>query len=138
MNTERLLKLADHLESGKLLHPMFDYTVYNLVDDQSEEEIESAGGNVCGTAGCAIGEAPAIWPDKFKFDRNYVVLKNSVGEDSESTCTIFSEWFGISTMDYRFLFLPCDLDNPLSQSASPKEVAQHIRKFVEYGGIYTT
>ncbi len=51
MNKERLLALADHLERGKLGHEKFDFGCYNNTDS-----------NVCGTAGCGIGECPILFP----------------------------------------------------------------------------
>ena len=49
MNRERLLRLADHLDHGKLGHEEFDFKQYN---DTTE--------SMCGTAGCAIGECPIL------------------------------------------------------------------------------
>lgn len=51
MNKRRLLKLATHLETGKLGHRHFYFGAYNL---------GAVTANKCGTSGCAIGELPII------------------------------------------------------------------------------
>lgn len=52
---KRLRKLADHLMHGKLGHKRFDFNEYNLPSEGFDEK-------GCGTAGCAIGECPIVFP----------------------------------------------------------------------------
>jgi hypothetical protein len=51
---ERLLKLAGHIESGKLGHDRFDFGHISVKAE-------------CGTLGCAMGELPFCFPEAFKF-----------------------------------------------------------------------
>lgn len=102
---KRLLKLARHLESGKLFHNRFDYRII------SQE-------TSCGTVGCAVGEAMHLFGKKRPGVDNYAESVNL---------------FGISSEEYGFLFCPqavIGLKSPLSPYATEYEVALHIRKFV--------
>lgn len=61
---ERLLILAEHLEKGKLGHDQFSLMVFDRITP-------------CGTAGCAIGECPTIWPDHWDMWHSRPILKDS-------------------------------------------------------------
>lgn len=134
MNKERLLKLADHLENGELAHKVFDYSTYNSTPGEYLDI------NVCGTAGCAIGELPAVWPGVFVWYGS-TILK--IGNHYSSTGGSARSWFDLNNHEYEFLFIPSELQsmesmaiNPLGKTATKEQVAQHIRRFVEHGGIY--
>lgn len=128
MNKTRLLKLATHLESGKLGHAKFDFNQFN---------IGGAGPDKCGTRGCAIGECPIAFPRQWKFGLDGMpVLRDSVVGWTHSSGEKF---FRISTAQFEFLFLPYGgsaYPNELDVGATASAVAKHIRKFVARGGIY--
>lgn len=125
---DRLAELETHLRYGQLGHASFSFArVVQLTP--------------CGTAGCALGELPFIWPKDWRFE----------GRASESGYTgwprmdlhdLFSgalDWFGIGMEEYDHLFLP-GKQNPkyggeyLSCSATAEEVAGNIRAFREKMG----
>lgn len=124
MNKQRLLKLAKHLESGKLGHKKFDYYVYNAGKYDK---------NGCGTIGCALGECPIIFKDWiFESSTSLPILKKKLFcEPLESA----EEFFGLNWQEARFLFMPNH--NNLPDNATRKQVVAHIRKFVRHGGIYS-
>lgn len=117
MNKQRLLKLAEHLESGELGHDIFDFNNYH------EEKN-------CKTSGCAIGECPYVFPEDWIFDilptlRDYSYL--TVERASQ-------KFFDLTRDEYYFIFTPSGPYNPegyLPKNATKEEVAAHIRKFVE-------
>lgn len=103
MQTERLQKLADHLR-GPLAASRFDFTRLWRVTD-------------CGTAGCALGELPDIWPE----DWHLVELPNNFGSllnefeprlietKCQGAWEAFQDaevFFGISDDEATFLFQP--------------------------------
>ncbi len=122
MNKERLLKLAEHLESGKLGHKEFYFGNYNV------GEFDGRG---CGTSGCAIGECPIVFKE-WKFDDNGtpVVGKSQTAESSGT------KFFNISISEYEHLFYPFSQNvemyggNTLGYSATKEQVASNIRAFV--------
>lgn len=114
MRADRLLRLAEHLEGGKLGHIRFNYAITH---------------SYCGIVGCAMGELPYIWPDEFKFLDGYMSVFNKKRLDLnfvEAQC----EFFGISDYERNYLFFPMMNGNTLRGSASKEEVAAHIRSFV--------
>lgn len=120
MNKERLLTLAAHLRTGKMGHKIFNFAVLNTDDDDNHV-------NVCGTQGCAMGELPIVWPEKFDF-RSFDMDKVQI-------------WFDIDIYERFFLFyhrpkVIFATYNTLPEDATKEEVALHIEKFVENGGIY--
>lgn len=135
MNKERLLKLADHLEHGKLGHKVFDFTKLNYNDISDE--------NRCGTNGCAIGECPIVFPEFWQFSKEYAyspLLKSDHHFGDSFSCA--TEFFEISFYDADYLFIPSEDDdetNPedsdgfLNAKSTKEEVAARIREFV--GGI---
>lgn len=126
---KRLLKLADHLEHGKLGHKIFDYSAYNTTDDY-----KTALYGKCGTHGCAIGECPIAFPGSWEFGRNgFPVLKNKA-DVLESG----KEFFNLSANEYRTLFIGNSLYSNgkrvfrlLREKARRKTVAKRLRKFVK-------
>jgi hypothetical protein len=128
IHAERLLKLADHLENGKMGHKEFDFAKYNRgpLDD-----------NGCGTAGCAMGECPFVFPDDFTFALPHgdVTLKTHLF--SSSTLLSGMIFFDIRNDEYSYLFNPRGKhdvlgNNNLTQLSTKEEVAQNIRDFVAY------
>lgn len=135
MNKDRLLKLADHLDSGQLIHKKFDFRIFNTA---------GTADNPCGTSGCAIGECPAIF-DEWTFDINfYPALK----ENSDGwPLTDAETFFGLSAYQADILFTPSGMYDirtwhlKLDRNATRFDVAKHIRKFVseqEFANITET
>ena len=122
MNVERLEKLAEHLESGQLGHEVFDFSTYN-----------NSGEPSCGTAGCALGECPIIWPNKWRFDRDGAPIIKSK-PFPHSSATVF---FKIDSDEAGHLFYP-NKQKPnlyggkeLDETATRYEVAANIREFIK-------
>lgn len=137
MNKERLLKLAEHLDKGKLGHKRFDFRVFNSnVEYKLKKKApiySEPGGNVCGTNGCAIGELPFVFPDAVEFSHAGIRFHNR----TEDVCS----FFGIDFHEKYFLFFPREYSSDFSRlpaRAGRHQVAAHIRKFVANGGIYVT
>ena len=140
MNKERLLKLAEHIESGELGHKKFDFRQYNLQKNGFSPDPYS-----CGYAGCAIGECPIIFPEDWVFNKiAKPVLKNFTSDnfDDPSECT--AKFFDLRELEVKFLFYPGKriitkkglITYSPSEKATRQQIAKHIKKFVEFGGIY--
>ncbi len=122
---ERLLKLADHLEWGKLGHDEFTiirYSDFNFC-------------RPCGTTGCAIGECPFLFPDKWEFSGCAPIL---IGGDKSLNPIIFAmEFFGATKQEASHLFVEDAQETiryggqRLFENATKEEVAANIREFVK-------
>ncbi len=140
---DRLLKLAAHLETGKLGHKKFDFSTYN-----STPGIWELAPKECGTNGCAIGECPFLFPKHWEIRLSAPVLKNFTAveylNDSEESGEKF---FGLTSNEYTLLFIPqCPFDpeyyeemdkspwnrGPITSKATAKQVAKSIRNFVAW------
>jgi hypothetical protein len=128
MNAERLLKLAEHLETGKLGHEKFDFSYYNASDELGAAHLSPN----CGAVGCAIGECPIVFPDEWRFnDQGFPVT----GLHFNSTDS-GKEFFRLSEEEYEHLFLPHHQDYDrfggvdLNDHATKELVAANIRAFV--------
>lgn len=128
MNKKRLLKLADHLEKGKLGHKRFDFSQYNNVLKPE-----------CGTAGCAIGECPIVFPSNWKFDERGAPVLKRFRRANPVFQTINSGeiFFDLDDNEFAHLFTP-EQQLPdtyggkiLTSKATRKQVAANIRAFVE-------
>lgn len=111
MNAERLLKLADHLENGKLFTPKFDITRWH-----------------CSTSGCAIGECPGLFPDEWRFDSGLPTLKGKFDPLGSA-----EDFFGLNGKQAEYLFLDKeygDYEDDLANMITKKTVAKRIRDFV--------
>ena len=133
----RLLKLADFL--SKLPKQKFDFTLFG--DERGKPMLDAlaAGKTACGTVGCAIGWAPAVFPRSLRWlrSRNRGNTAVDVGfcdvrtkRDSFKTAARF---FSLTSEEVRYVFSP--FEGPLPETATPKRVAQHIRRFVKRGGM---
>ncbi len=128
MHKRRLLKLAEHLESGKLGHKKFDFSTLNTTDDFTIPR------GVCGTLGCAIGECPIAFPMLWRFnpESGTPELLNGT-EDFEAAET----FFGISMLQGEHLFCPNQQETSayggrvLGDHATAQQVAANIRAFVK-------
>lgn len=135
LHKKRLLKLADHLERGKLIHQRFNFNRWNA--DEQGEQLEING---CGFAGCAIGECPGVFK-AWGWKRGHPIL-NKNRRVSVSPERSAMEWFGLMEAEVRHLFIPTDFlgDNQfpkeyggrvLFATATPKQVAANIRAFIK-------
>lgn len=121
IGNERLLKLATHLETGKLGHKVFDFGQYN---DSILPQ--------CGTAGCALGECPIVFPDEWEFgDFGTLILRPfQYGGRSGAVC-----FFELNQAEVERLFFPktisCSGHSVLPVDATREQVAAGIRAFVE-------
>lgn len=145
IRTDLLRQLADHLLNGKLGHNIFSFTTFNNTEQ-----------NICGTVGCAAGECPIVWPDKWRFAKKRSVrlmdseddnLANSQNETWADLCKFFNI---IPIMSYH-LFCPSEWDNEIDEwvssdinqqtelfggeilgnDATKQEVAQNILAFCD-------
>lgn len=127
----RLLKLAKHLESGKLGHDNF-----SLMEIHAEKVP-----GVCGTVGCAMGEMPFVFPDQFEFaylSDSYADLGCGIvkmkGGYMDGWWKDICEFFLITSKEQNHLFYHGKSGNgfdELPSDATPQHVAKHIRAFVE-------
>lgn len=126
IHKRRLLKLAKHLKHGKLGHKKFDFGTYNNVSVAK-----------CGTAGCALGECPILWPRYWKFTTTGVTrpqFQDSFFSEGDSA----KEWFGLSEEESNHLFYPRGQQpekfggaGELPGSATRKQVAANMVAFIK-------
>lgn len=143
---ERLLKLADHIEKmpkgdghqeGKA---GFDF---NFIAVKQE----------CGTAACAVGSMPAVWPDKFRYGGDYGKsaenvpsgdylnvfprrIRGGVPLSRVMNLTLATRFFGLTGSEANALFIPFNQYGLLGletmgTNVSGADVAKNIRVFVK-------
>ena len=122
----RLMKLAEHLESGTLGHDRFNFSTIHV------DRVDSD----CKSVGCAMGELPFVFPKQWKFDRDDVVLRsgNTPAWGEQIELLDVADFFGIEEPDVYSLFYPGPKSvgySGLQMTATRKQVARHIRRFVE-------
>lgn len=136
MNKERLLQLAEHLDTGDLGHEEFNFNTFNSTDGMLA--IEQVG--KCGTNGCALGECPILWPEDWVFGAMGYPETGAESAHGNSNHVIRAAeiWFGISGNSVRRLFMPKSdfgevpmVSGQLRADADRHAVAKHIREFVE-------
>lgn len=121
---ERLEKLADHLESGKLGHDQFFFGTWHNDRDYA----------FCGTAGCAVGELPFLFPDDWGIDGKYPILRVAPDLAPEDAAMSF---FDLGVDEVEHLFIPELQDTDvyggefLLVSATKEQVASNIREFLK-------
>ena len=126
MKTRRLLKLAEHLESGELGHQKFDFSRFNNTTEPK-----------CGTAGCAIGELPVIDRRNWMWNNVGSPVLRVPARGSYSPIGDAAAYFGIPYAAASHLFLPHGQDTEqfggrkLGDRAKREQVAANIRAFVE-------
>lgn len=141
MNAERLLTLAAHLKSDRRGHKIFDFRF--VTSGLRDEERHG-----CGTAGCALGELPVVWPDAWDFGEplttmsfNYSVRLKS--QDWSYACGLSAhsgacEWFELSEDEVSALFYANKIlagispIQALPNSATAKQVADRFIAFVKW------
>lgn len=142
----RLLKLAEHLERGKLIHAVFDFSVLNVTCSDLEQwnsfkkdncgyplGVTSYPPHKCGTLGCALGEMPAV-SKKWNFSKESEPhLKGSRKGSFDSA----EGWFGLEEQEAAHLFAPGEQEpkyyggDLLGRNATAKQVAANIRAFIK-------
>lgn len=136
--TKRLLKLAAFLD--KLPKAKFDFNTFTSLGEKPMMEALKAGRTQCGTTGCAVGWMPAVFPrqvcwvgkDK-PFGSVEVALRTKTGRPSRHVryFDVAERLFGLTGDEVRHLFNPeNDSIGSLRWSATAKDVAKHVRKFV--------
>ncbi len=138
----RLLKLAKHLEKGKLGHKKFDFQVINQPRGNNNLIPSSTCGvkpYSCGYAGCAMGECPVAFPRQWLFDAA-ARPRLRVGSDQEAGVPTFADacaFFGLDTAAGVHLFEPNAQytemfgGRRLGPRATKRQVAANIRAFVK-------
>ena len=116
MREDRLLRLAEHLEVGKLWHDEFNFTIVSGTGFLQNGS--------CGTIGCAIGECRFLWPEVWEREPIDLSL------------------FEVTLPEWDWLFFPMGGTNdnccapwneqPLMDRATQYEVAQGIRNFIAW------
>jgi hypothetical protein len=131
LTIDRLTKIAEHLERGQLGHEEFYFGHWNA--DEQYNQLEENG---CGYCGCAIGEAPFVFPDEWHFKDGVPVLR-------EAPHDCFAAWSGMRFFDlpraaFEHLFLPLEQEpmvyggKILFADATREEVAANIREFIAH------
>lgn len=118
----RLLKLAEHLEKGKLGHKVFDFNQINNAIEPKR-----------GTHGCAMGELPIVFPKVWKWND----YGNPISAFGSVMGAGVNNFFDIDTEEGFALFyadqsLPWSPNKRLGENATRKQVATNIRLFVAW------
>jgi hypothetical protein len=128
LGLQRLRQLAEHLLHGKLGHAEFDFNYFNRLPASY-----TITENVCGTAGCALGECPILFPGEWQFQGNDLRL---VGKPTRTASEAAARFFGITQTEVFHLFFPEDQQpekfggKELSETATKEEVAENILAFI--------
>lgn len=136
MGLKRLLVLADGLAT--VPDESFNYSDVMYVGAKPPLEALEAGGG-CGTVGCAIGWGPAFLPKHLAWrDTNLACgMRTSVRRAGtrryDDYDQVAMEAFALTLDEANLLFTPRGYNSsgasPLDGDASPREVAEHIRRF---------
>jgi len=135
----RLLRLADFLEN-QVKDERFDLEVI-----AETESCQLPSQTACGTAACAIGHMPQVFPRACKYSDIDPNCLDEVSEDNPVSLFVegkkeFSnyedfrlaeEFFGLNETEGLYLFMP----DSYNIRKGRKTVARRIRKFVEEGQI---
>lgn len=137
MRADRLLTLAAFLDN--LPEEKFNFAI--IAEERGKPMLEAlaAGHTRCGTVACAIGWLPAVFPADFKWTDAYYKSR-SVTRDGSIDFSAAEEFFDLTVYQAEYLFMPGRYNdddefvgnlNDLTDEATPKQVAAHIRAFVE-------
>lgn len=127
MNKERLIKIAEFLEN--LPEHKFDFSAYVILGSKQPLEALCSLEEHCGTTACAIGWLPAIFPESFKWVKDWSdELSPALVENDEWNENDIRDFLEIDQRNYDFLFIPGS--SSLYNEAKPKEVAEQIRQFI--------
>jgi hypothetical protein len=125
-----LQQLLDHLENGERMHKKFDFTGFNIYP-----KIESKYPN-CGTAGCAIGEMPAL-DSRWRFNPESPMNGGMIFNLESVNCRFIAEYFGIDIEEAWHLFFPHSQEphlyggKHLDNYATIEEVIFNLKEFLK-------
>jgi hypothetical protein len=125
-----LQQLLDHLENGERIHKEFNFSGFNIFPN-----VESKYPN-CGTAGCAIGEMPAL-DSRFIFSDLFSTKGTMTFGERLVNAQFISEYFGISNDEAWHLFFPHSQEpqlyggNHLDGYATIEDVIFNLKAFLE-------
>jgi len=138
IRTGRLRRLAKHLRSKHLTHKKFRISIF------AKGKLNEYG-NYCGSAGCAIGELPAVWPKEWSWviqtknieTKDIHIVHKKYGGGNSQTWNAVSKFFSIDWQETYHLFY-ADRQVPLFYGgkrldfdATAIEVADNIIAFIE-------
>lgn len=134
LRLDRLSTLEKHIRKGKLGHKKFDFSLINDIEyNDGDDTYLCSDDNICGTMGCALGEAPIVFSNCWKFSGNEVILKrNSSGYASEDA----AKFFGLTEDEVNHLFYPeqqmvgAFCKKHLKGTATREQVADNIKRFI--------
>jgi hypothetical protein len=134
---DRLLKLADYL-AKKVERKKFDL---NVIVCNRNNDYSSAGPtydpkkdlapeeNFCGTAACAIGYCPLVFPRSVRFLYKYGDFEVvSVDDEEIQNFTWAEQFFGLNNIETLYLFDPSAYPN---DRKGVKSVSNRIKDFVD-------
>lgn len=147
LGNQRLLALAEHLESGELGHKHFTLDVWNSLYGNRQICLDHS----CGTYGCAVGELPILFPEDWKFSYNGVpelvnLDKSNAYGNKRNPYDDARVFFALQRNSYtepnpdenaepfnpvHYLFDPDWYRKYKDAPLSKERVAKRIRKFVE-------
>lgn len=137
VGNERLLKLADYLEN-QAKDERFDLSLIAETNEQCEFPSKTA----CGTAACAIGHMPQVFPKHCKYQvpfwedgyrEDHRISLEVVGKgklDNKSDFSLAEEFFNITSEQADYLFQP----DSYGERKGRKTVAKRIRMLVRDNG----
>lgn len=127
LNVKRLEKLINFLD--QLVPKKFDFSSVVTEVDSAEE---------CGTVCCAMGWTPVVFPDLVKWcEKGYDIELVDSKYSRLGYYYVAHRLFGVSTLTALFLFSPNTQSmihpslSSCGRSATPKQVADMLRKFVK-------
>lgn len=107
---------------------LWDYAVWMENGDLDPDEAFAHGGG-CGTAGCAVGWLPQIFPEEF----GWTGTGKSVRRNGFST---MKDFFGLSTSDWKRIEINAhqdfDIDAVHRSEVEPEDVADVIEKIIRW------
>jgi len=138
IKVSRLRKLSKHLRGENRAHKRFDFN--EVCKGKLDKE-----GNYCGSAGCAIGEFPAVWPREWKWGNVYnfyglvgvTVFCKGQRNKTETSFTKVSGFFSITQSQVEHLFTPFKQNSNkfggerLYKNATAEQVADNIDAFIK-------
>lgn len=123
---KKLTKIVNHLRKSQseMLHEKFDFSTIN-----------------CDSAGCALGEFPAIFPKSFVEMDGNDCPRPIKPPNTEDRTIWYSEYLGIDEELLHYLFYPqihksaqiyrsCKFNN-LDNNATKEQVADHIEQYIK-------
>ncbi len=134
MNKDKLNKLADFLDNLEDSKFYFGSVVEDWVGFEKDY--------VCGSVCCAIGWTPKLFPDEVKWAPGAVDNLSYEGNSDLDYSDVAARLFNIAVSDADTLFSPNRTPHDpegwiewgirvLDEAATPKEVAENIRYFIE-------